>query len=125
MGFTDKAKQMADDATAKAKFPVWQSTIRASDGYVFTSPVGSFRANAFGLCDMHGNAFQWCSDWYGADYYATSPLDDPKGPDSGAVRVLRGGSWNYGPNRARSAYRSGSAPVNRGNSAGFRVARTK
>ena len=71
------------DAALKAKFPDWKYTIKANDGYVFTAPVGKFKPNAFGLYDMHGNAWQWCADWYGADYYATSPLDDPTGPDSG------------------------------------------
>ena len=69
------------DAAAKAKFPDWKYTIKANDGYVFTAPVGKFKPNAFGLYDMHGNAWQWCADWYGADYYAKSPADDPTGPD--------------------------------------------
>ncbi len=110
------------DATAKAKFPDW-NTIRASDGYVFTSPVGSFRPNAFGLYDMHGNACQWCADWYDKHYYAASPPDDPKGHDSGSNRVHRGGSWNNRAGGCRSADRNGIAPGVRASDLGFRVAR--
>ncbi len=113
------------DAAAKAQFPDWKYTIKANDGYVFTAPVGKFKPNAFGLYDMHGNAWQWCADWYGADYYAASPADDPTGPDSGNVRVLRGGSWYFGPNFARSAIRGWNSPYLRVISAGFRVARTQ
>ena len=76
------------DAAFKAKFPDWKGTIKASDGYAFTAPVGSFQPNAFGLYDMHGNAWQWCADRYGEDYYATSPADDPAGPDSGEFHVV-------------------------------------
>ncbi|MEI8374271.1 MAG: SUMF1/EgtB/PvdO family nonheme iron enzyme, partial [Planctomycetota bacterium] len=50
-------------------------------------------------------AWQWCADWYGAEYYAKSPVDDPNGPDPGDGRVLRGGSWFNGPNSTRSAFR--------------------
>jgi formylglycine-generating enzyme required for sulfatase activity len=112
------------DAAYKAKFPKEKYTIQASDGYVFTAPVGSFKPNAFGLHDMHGNAWQWCADWYGDKYYATSPINDPTGPDSGAFRVLRGGSWNDWPVVARSAKRRGHLPVDRSYVTGFRVART-
>ena len=114
------------DAAAKAQFPDWKYTIKANDGYVFTAPVGKFKPNAFGLFDMHGNAWQWCADWYGAKYYAKSPADDPTGPDTGDVRVLRGGSWNGRPSFTRSAERSWSNPdywVIDGT--GFRVARTQ
>ena len=69
----------------------WSFTIKASDGYVFTAPVGHFRANAFGLYDMHGNAWEFCLDWYDEDYYRTSPVDDPAGPATGSLHVVRGG----------------------------------
>src|SRR6266851_3279952 len=47
----------------------------------------------FGLCDMIGNVWEWCSDWYGQTYYRDAPDHNPKGPDTGLYRVLRGGSW--------------------------------
>ncbi len=113
------------DASYKAKFPDRDATLKASDGYVFTSPVGSFRPNAFGLYDMHGNAWQWCSDRYRMKYYATSPMDDPAGADSGDDRVLRGGSWIDGPDKARSAARYQFEPWFRNFlHTGFRVAMT-
>jgi formylglycine-generating enzyme required for sulfatase activity len=113
------------DATAKAKFPNWRFTIKASDGYVFTAPAGSFQPNAFGLYDMHGNAWQWCTDWYGGAYYAASPTDDPTGLDSGDDRVLRGGSWRDRASDARSATRLRFTPLSRSGDVGFRVARAQ
>ncbi len=112
------------DATAKETFPDWKFTIAARDGYAFTAPVGKFKPNAFGLYDMHGNAWEWCADWFAGDYYKASPLEDLKGPDSGTSRVLRGGSWNGGPDGTRSAVRGGCDPADRYNYGGFRLART-
>jgi len=87
-----------------------------------TTPAGSFPPNDFGLYDMHGNVWEWCSDWYGEDYYANSPKTDPQGPDSGLARVLRGGGWGYDPQYCRSADRGRDDPVNRlGYYVGFRV----
>jgi formylglycine-generating enzyme required for sulfatase activity len=112
------------DGTARERFPNWK-TISGRDGYVFTAPVGRFRPNGFGLYDMHGNVWEWCADWYDDDYYRTSPQDDPKGPDSGVLRVLRGGSWGTSARAARSAYRGTYTPVDRvTGSVGFRLART-
>jgi predicted Zn finger-like uncharacterized protein len=90
-----------------------------------TSPVGSYRANAFGIYDMHGNAWEWCADWYRSDYYATltERVLDPRGPTSGERRVLRGGCWYYWPRFMRSGDRGGDAPMNRFGLVGFRVVR--
>jgi formylglycine-generating enzyme required for sulfatase activity len=114
------------DATFRAKFPGAKWSIRASDGSVFTSPVGSFRPNSFGLYDMLGNARQWCSDWHANNCYTASPADDPGGPDSGLGRAIRGGSWHDAPFVCRSAgVRGGDDPEGRANDAGFRVAMTR
>jgi formylglycine-generating enzyme required for sulfatase activity len=113
------------DAAARAQFPNWRFTIKASDGYVFTAPVGSFRPNGFGLYDMHGNAWEWCSDRYGVKYYAASPVDDPEGPETGDARVLRGGSWGNWPSITRSAERERYAAASLFNyGVGFRVVGT-
>ena len=77
------------------------------------------RPNPFGLHDMHGNVWEWCSDWY--DAYPSTPLRDPQGPDSGSFRVLRGGSWLLGPNDCRCARRYYNAPESRHSGSGFRL----
>lgn len=74
-------------------------------GKMFYHDVGMKKPNAFGLYDMHGGVWEWCEDRYDADYYFTSPLVDPKGPEKGPFRVLRGGSWFRYAKYARSSYR--------------------
>jgi prepilin-type processing-associated H-X9-DG protein len=59
------------------------------------SPVGSFPPNEFGLHDMCGNVHEWCGDWFGKNYYATSPRDDPQGPATGYLKVIRGWYWIF------------------------------
>jgi formylglycine-generating enzyme required for sulfatase activity len=97
------------DASLEAEWPnqdfVEYPPFSFNDGAAFTSVAGKYKPNAFGLYDMHGNVWEWCSDWYDEKYYARSPGSDPKGPDSGSFRVLRGGSWDYGPRRVRCAAR--------------------
>ena len=87
-----------------------------------THPVGKKLPNELGLYDMNGNVWQWCSDWFDEKYYATMPADNPKGPDHGTERVIRGGSWVNFARVCRPTYRIGTLPDKRFSNDGFRLA---
>ena len=95
------------------------------DGFATTAPAGSFPkgASPFGLQDVVGNVWEWVGDWYAP--YGPDPVTDPKGPESGTERVLRGGSWNGSdPAWVRPTYRFKIAPTLRSHGIGVRCART-
>jgi formylglycine-generating enzyme required for sulfatase activity len=98
--------------------------IRKKDGFLNTSPIGTFPPNGYGLYDMAGNVWEWCADYYDENYYASSPEKNPPGPSTGEKRSLRGGSWFGGPQRMRCAARLWNYPLIRYASTGFRIAMT-
>jgi len=124
---TDTIYYWGDQADPKmlncgdANCPIEYRDTRIDDGWPVAAPVGSMPANPFGLHDMAGNVWEWCKDWYGADYYRRSPTSDPPGPAKGLLRICRGGGWDLFPYAARSAERGAYFGTDRHYAVGFRV----
>ncbi len=89
-----------------------------------THPAGTTRPNAWGIYDMHGNVWEWVSDYWSCTYYSSSPITDPTGPASGPGRVYRGGGWATSASYCRSAFRYYYIPAVKVNDVGFRLVRT-
>jgi iron(II)-dependent oxidoreductase len=121
----------------------WEKAARGTDGRIYPwgndwdpekanvlgsewngpAPVGTYGpagASPYGALDMAGNVWEWCSDWYAADYYLGSPLRNPQGPSEGRHHVVRGGSWFDPPEYARCAFRYGLYPRRLFTNQGFR-----
>jgi len=115
----------------KHRMNVWQGTFptrnTAADGHAGTAPANAYPPNRYGLHNMTGNVWEWCADWFDPGYYARSPVDGPRGAETGTSRVMRGGSYlchkSY-CNRYRVDSRSSNTPDSSAGNIGFRVARS-
>jgi formylglycine-generating enzyme required for sulfatase activity len=86
-------------------------------------PVAQYPANAFGLFDMAGSVSEWCSDWFDREYYKTSPSSNPKGPETGTYKVIRGGAWSDSGPRVTVFFRNWVRTNQRTPNLGFRCAK--
>ena len=119
---------LMDPQAGEWRCNIWQGHFptrnTGDDGWLTTAPTMSFAQNGFGLWQTVGNVWEWCADWYSPHYYESSPRDDPRGPDAGTGRVLRGGSYlchdSY-CNRYRNSARSSNTPDSSMSNAGFRT----
>ena len=105
-----------DVSPSEGHHPIWNDGVSP-----YTSPVGSFAANNYGLYDMAGNVREWCNDWYDPDYYDYTAANNPTGPVIGSYRVLRDGDWSIFAILCRLAYRGFMRPNVQNSAIGFRI----
>jgi formylglycine-generating enzyme required for sulfatase activity len=113
------------DATYSSRFPKDKAVFPKSynDGYVGTSPVCSMKRNAYGLCDISGNVWEWNQDWHDKGWYSNMPERNPINSQNNSDRVLRGGSWVNSPRFVRASFRGSTEPSYRYFKVGFRCSR--
>ncbi|MDH6357495.1 formylglycine-generating enzyme family protein [Parabacteroides sp. PF5-9] len=114
---TTTAYSFGDNANDLGQY-AWYGEDFATGG---THPVGQKKPNSWGLYDIHGNAWEWVSDWYNDNYYKQSPSIDPQGPAEGTQKVVRSGSFHETSGSWRTSFRKSYAPNYRGISVGFRL----
>jgi formylglycine-generating enzyme len=120
--------ELTPDGTWRSN--IWQGTFPSrntlDDGFLGTAPVDEFEPNGYGLYNVSGNVWEWCSDWFHSGFHAHGPRDNPTGPPSGQAKVMRGGSYlchDSHCNRYRVAARSSNTPDSSTGNTGFRCAR--
>lgn len=130
-GLVQKPYPWGDDLVPEGRHHcnIWQGSFptrnSGEDGWLGTAPADAFPPNGFGLYNVSGNVWEWCGDWFSPDFHARGPRVDPQGPDTGTLKVIRGGSYlchdSY-CNRYRASARSGTTPDSSTGHMGFRCA---
>jgi iron(II)-dependent oxidoreductase len=124
-------EKAARGGLVKHAYP-WGEKIDVQHANYFTSitaknemqPVGAFLPNPFGIYDIAGNVWEWCSDWYGKTYYRRSHAANPSGPKEGLYRVYRSGAWTNRAEQLRCSERGRNVPIHRSHTIGFRCAKS-